>query len=492
MARPPIACGREAIQRTHSAFEMLGRGRLGVGVNLNIVLRPARTPIADWRAIYGGAPVALDPYARVDVEAGRAALATILSRGRGAAKVRSARKAPSVAEIVEARGALLPDGELRLFSALKLASLAQGVSGVRWEAVEALAALLKRDLLPAVPEGANDRLALSHLFAALTGAGEIVAGGRIRPAGEILRGADMRPLSLDPRERSALLSGTHLTLATMLGALFLAERVFQSALVAAAISSLADDHPDTALHLSVHRLNRQRGQFDVATALHALVPHRKAEEPNAPAIDGANADRGAIFRVGAALDLLRQAAALLERAANGVSEDRLVLWQSEEMISGVEDMTSLALAADLIAMSLSTLGALVAERIGASATPDTDSESGVAKATSLAAAIKGHAGTPALEPAGIARLRPLIEATSEIVAIELLAATRVSAVAEDGLSEALHLVSEAAANAAKSDVVADHDIGAVAALIRSGALTASVGAPLPSVAPMPARNSRRR
>ncbi len=353
---------------------MLGRGRLGVGVNLNIVLRPARTPLADWRAIHGGAAVALDPYARVDVEAGRAALATILSQNGLLPPLDLASKAPSVAEMVEARGALLPESELRLFSALKLAALAQGVSGVRWEVVEALAALLKRDLLPAVPEGANDRLALSHLFAALTGSGEIVDGGRVRPAAEILRDADMLPLSLDPRERSALLSGTELTLATTLSALFLAERVFQSALVAAALSALSVDHPDAAFHLSVHRLNRQRGQLDVATALRALAPHREAEEPSAPAFDGANSDRGAIFRAGAALDLLRQAGALLERAANGISEDRLVLWQSEEMIAGVEDTTSLALAADLMAMSLATLGAVLSTRIGASGTPDAEFE----------------------------------------------------------------------------------------------------------------------
>ena len=36
--------------------------------------------------------------------------------------------------------------------------------------------------------------------------------------------------------------------------------------------------------------------------------------------------------MGACLDLLRQAAATLERAANAVTEDELVLWQSEEII----------------------------------------------------------------------------------------------------------------------------------------------------------------
>ena len=39
--------------------------------------------------------------------------------------------------------------------------------------------------------------------------------------------------------------------------------------------------------------------------------------------------------MGACLDLLRQAGATLERAANAVTEDELVLWQSEEIVEGI-------------------------------------------------------------------------------------------------------------------------------------------------------------
>ena len=49
-------------------------------------------------------------------------------------------------------------------------------------------------------------------------------------------------------------------------------------------------------------------------------------------------------RLGAALDLLRYAGATLERAARGVSEDRLVLWQSDEIVAGMGDLSSVALA----------------------------------------------------------------------------------------------------------------------------------------------------
>jgi len=284
-------------------------------VDANVVLRPGRTPLADWRAIYRGAAIALDPFARVDVEAGRAALAAIQSRNGVPPPLDDAGASPSVAELIEARGEILPDGELRLLAALKLAALAQGVSGVRWEIVQALAELLESSLLPVVPEDATDRLALSHLFAALTGTGEILYRSRIRPAVDALRDADLHPVSLNSRERAALLSGSGLTLATTLAALFTAERVFQSSIVAAALSARSGRNPETALHLNAHRLHRQRGQLDVASALHALSPRATGESGTAPP-GGGNADRSATFRAGAALDLLRQAAILLERSSS--------------------------------------------------------------------------------------------------------------------------------------------------------------------------------
>ena len=52
--------------------------------NAAIELRPGVTPLADWRDIYRGAPLTLDPIARADVEAGRAAFTELLSGDRKA------------------------------------------------------------------------------------------------------------------------------------------------------------------------------------------------------------------------------------------------------------------------------------------------------------------------------------------------------------------------------------------------------------------------
>ncbi len=102
----------------------------------HVELRPGLTPLIHWRAIYRGAAVALDPFARPDVDAGAAALADRLQRQD---LPPDALDAPTFAELMEAGGDRLPSPLVRLFVALKLASLAQGFSGMRWETVHGLA-----------------------------------------------------------------------------------------------------------------------------------------------------------------------------------------------------------------------------------------------------------------------------------------------------------------------------------------------------------------
>ena len=75
----------------------------------------------------------------------------------------------------------------RLMMALKLASLAQGASGVRPPTLDLLQAMLARDVVPVVPSqgsvGASGDLApLAHMTAAMIGVGEAFLQGRRLPA----------------------------------------------------------------------------------------------------------------------------------------------------------------------------------------------------------------------------------------------------------------------------------------------------------------------
>ena len=124
--------------------------------------------------------------------------------------------------------------------------------------------------------------------------------------------------------------------------------------------------------------------------------------------------------MGACLDLLRQAATTLERAANAVTEDELVLWQSEEIIEGAADLSAVALSADLIALALRIVGDLSEARIEtltALRQPSGGESDGKlagleAKASTFMAEIREHAHPAALDPGAVWRLAPMIGKTA--------------------------------------------------------------------------------
>src|SRR6185503_963130 len=124
---------------------------------------------------------------------------------------------------------------------LRAASLAHGHSGCRPDLVEARLELLERDLTPVVPlqgsVGASGDLApLAHLAAVLIGEGEAWLGDHRMPAGLALRGAGLQPLTLEAKEGLALINGTQFSTAWAALACADAERVWEAALGAAALS----------------------------------------------------------------------------------------------------------------------------------------------------------------------------------------------------------------------------------------------------------------
>jgi histidine ammonia-lyase len=462
-----------------------------------VVLRPGFAALADWRDIYRGADVSLDPIARADVEAGAAAIDGILAARELLPPLADENDAPLAAELAN-NGEPLPAGLLRLFAALKLGSLAQGVAGVRWEVVDQLMQFLAEGLLPAVPaNGAGDRVALAQLFAALTGTGEILRKGRLRPALKALKKRGLTPLKLLPHEKWALVSGTHLSTAAALAGLFEAERVFQSALVAAAFSAKACEHA-TPLHPRVHLLHRQTGQIEVAASLRALLGLSDTNAAEASRGNGAGArdNRSMPMTMGAVLDLLRQAAQTLERAANGVSEEHIVLWQSAEMTAGFEDGSSVAMASDLIAMALRTISDLSERRLErlAETEPDRAQASEYEplvfepRASVFAAENRERAVQNGLDPARARRLLPMAGTAALVLALEFLAAARAARRNGKDSAETLAPVRERL-----DDILPETDHGSVtpellaaaADLVRSGALAAAPAVALPSVTEAP-------
>lgn len=357
-------------------------------MSASVLLRPGHVTLADWRAIYRGASVQLDPATRPAVEASARTVAAIIAKGdavyginTGFGKLAHVRIGTEDLATLQRNivlshaagvGAPLPKAVVRLAMVLKLASLAQGASGIRLATLDHLASCLQKDLVPVIPGqgsvGASGDLApLAHMTAALMGVGSFHRGETIIDAERALAEAELTPLVLGPKEGLALLNGTQISTALALAGLFEAETVFRAALVTGALSTDAARGSDGPFDPRIHAVRRHKGQIAVAAELRALMQgsvirasHLEGDER----VQDPYCLRCQPQVMGACFDLLQQAADTLTIEANGVSDNPLVFSVEGEVISGGNfHAEPVAFAADMIAMAICEIGSLTERRI---------------------------------------------------------------------------------------------------------------------------------
>lgn len=507
----------------------------------DITLIPGAVTLADWRAIYRGEGLRLDPASAPAIVASAAAVARILAHGdpvyginTGFGKLASVRiddddlatlQRNIVLSHAAGTGEPSPVPVVRLMMALKLVSLAQGASGVQPATVALLEAMLVKGLTPVIPSqgsvGASGDLApLAHMAAAMIGVGEIFVAGERHPAAKALSDAGLAPIELGAKEGLALLNGTQFSTANALAGLFEAERLFQSALITGALSTEAAKGSDTPFDPRIHILRRHRGQIEVAAALRTLMDGsaiRASHRIDDPRVQDPYCLRCQPQVMGAALDLLRQAATTLEIEANGVSDNPLILPDTDEALSGGNfHAEPVAFAADMIALAICEIGSISERRVAmlvdpalsglpAFLTPLPGLNSGFMIPQVTAAALvsenKQRAYPASVDSIptsanqedhvsmaahGARRLLAMTENASAVIGIELLAAAQ-GCDFHTGLSSS-HALDGARGRLRRDVDPLDHDrhfypdMEAANAIIRSGALIAAASTDLPGVA----------
>lgn len=498
------------------------------------ILRPGAVALAQWRSIYRGAAAALHPSSAPVVAASAAAVERIIAKGEpvygvntGFGKLASIRIPVADLQSLQRNivlshaagvGAPTPAPIVRLMMALKLASLGQGASGVRPQTVALLEAMLARGLMPVVPAqgsvGASGDLApLAHMAGAMIGVGEIETGDGSRSAAEALARAGLRPLELGPKEGLALLNGTQFGAAWALAALFEAEQLFQSALVSGALSTEAAKGSDTPFDPRIHELRRHRAQIEAAEALRALMAgsairasHLTADER----VQDPYCLRCQPQVMGAALQVLRQAAQTLAVEANGVTDNPLVFADTGEALSGGNfHAEPIAFAADMMALAICEIGSLAERRVAmlvdpalsglpAFLTPRPGLNSGFMIAQVTAAALVSENKQQAypasvdsiptsanqedhvsMAPQAARRLHPMIENVRCVVAIELMAAAQGcdfhAPLASSPRLEAVRRALRKVVPMLADDRHMQPDIAAVLSLVRGGEIVAAAG-----------------
>jgi histidine ammonia-lyase len=349
-------------------------------------LDPTRIDLPTLRRIWAGASARLDDASMQRVSEAAAAVDRIVAGGDtvygvntgfgllASTRIPDERLAELQTNLILSHstglGEPLPRHVTRLMIVLKLLGLGRGHSGVRTLVIEALEALLEQDAMPVIPSqgsvGASGDLApLAHLISALMGKGRIDVRGEVLAADAALKKLGMQPLQLGPKEGLALINGTQASTAIALDALFMGERVFGAALVAGALSVDALKGSVKPFHARISELRGQPGQIRVAAAIRELLEGSEivASHTRCGKVQDPYSFRCQPQVMGAALDLLENAARTLTIEAGAVTDNPILFPDEDIAISGGNfHAQPVAFSGDVISMALCEVGSISERR----------------------------------------------------------------------------------------------------------------------------------
>ena len=507
-----------------------------------LILTPGKTTLAQLSQIYRQElPVTLNRSARPGIEAAAAAV-TAAAAGKtpvygvntGFGKLASLRIAATDTATLQRNlilshccgvGAPIPRRHARLMMVLKLLSLGRGASGVRWELIELLEAMLAQGVTPIIPAqgsvGASGDLApLAHMTAVLIGFGEAEFRGQVLPGADALAAAGLSPIQLGPKEGLAFINGTQFSTAFALAGLFDGWNAAQSALVTSALSTDAIMGSTAPLHPEIHSLRGHAGQIEAATFLRVLLDGsgiRASHVEGDARVQDPYCIRCQPQVTGAAMDVLRMAARTLEIEANAATDNPLVLVGAGMIVSGGNfHAEPVGFAADMIALALAEIGAIAQRRVALMVdpvlsfnlppflTPRPGLNSGLMVAEVTTAALMSenkHIAMPCVTDStptsanqedhvsmaahGAVRLGRMVENLNMILGVEAICAAqgiefRAPLRTSAPLAAVVARLRQEVASLGDDRYLAP-DLQAAAALIASGALTEAANLPLPAL-----------
>jgi histidine ammonia-lyase len=260
---------------------------------------------------------------------------------------------------------------VRGMMAVRVKTLATGLSGVRVELVDALAAMLNSGVVPAVPEhgslGASGDLApLAHIGLCLCGEGRALEDGKAVPASDALSGRGLEPFDLEEKEGLSLINGTDGMLAMLVLALADLELLLDTADLAAAMSVEGAFGTDRVFREELHAVRPHPGQAASAANIHRMLAGSGIVSSHLTSdhlVQDAYSLRCAPVVCGAARDTLAFAAQTAERELRSVTDNPVVLPDGGVESVGNFHGEPLAFALDFLAIAASEVGAISERRI---------------------------------------------------------------------------------------------------------------------------------
>lgn len=266
-------------------------------------------------------------------------------------------------------GKPISPGLVRIILYLKLLSYSKGYSGIRLELASRIKEYLNHDLLPIIPEkgsvGASGDLApLGHMALALIGEGEVTFKGKRTKTSTALKKTELSTFQLEVKEGLSLINGTQFSTAIGIQAMNQGDILAKTADLVGAISVEASLSSRNVFKSAIHKIKHHPGQklsaknvWNLLKGSDIVKSHSQCDKVQDP-----YSFRCIPHVHGASRDTLSAAGKIINQEINSVSDNPLVMANGDVISSGHFHGESVAQALDMVAISMSELGAISERR----------------------------------------------------------------------------------------------------------------------------------
>ncbi|WP_392348527.1 histidine ammonia-lyase [uncultured Polaribacter sp.] len=251
----------------------------------------------------------------------------------------------------------------------KVHALCQGFSGVRLKLIERIIYFIENDLLPTVPKqgsvGASGDLApLSHLFLPLIGEGDFWIDDTIVPAKEVLKNHNLAPLELHAKEGLGLINGTQFILAHAITGLLKMEYLLDLADISGAMSIEGYKGSSSPFREELHAIRPFKGSIKVAERMRNIFKDSQniTSHENCERVQDPYSMRCIPQVHGASRNAFYHLLELAEIEMNSVTDNPIVLSETEAISGGNFHGQPLAMALDYCSIAASELGNIADRR----------------------------------------------------------------------------------------------------------------------------------
>lgn len=261
---------------------------------------------------------------------------------------------------------------------LRAHTLGMGYSGVEPAAADALVALARSGVVPAVPEvgsvgASGDLIPLSHVGRVLMGQGKVLCAGGVRDALPALRQHGLDPFTLRARDALALVNGTTFMTAYAALAVARAERLITAAERLTGwlhrLLGCREQALDPRLHAARGHIGQRVSADHIREEAARFGPWDDATRP----LQDVYSLRCAPQILGACRDNLEHARTLVDREIAGVSDNPVVTGTSEDpciLHGGNFQGQQIAFAADALNAALVQAAVLAERQLDVLVNPD--------------------------------------------------------------------------------------------------------------------------